>query len=122
ADLTSAEIDPVHPWPADFSSNARVRATDGSDIFAIAGALSFAIANGGSGKATAVAFGVAIAVNTIVTGTNTLAANTGTKALVDHSSLTWGDGTTGGLTVTAGGRRTLHRERRAHALVPGPPA
>ena len=47
-------------------SDVRIRATDTSDIFAIAGGLSLAIANGGQGKATAISAGVAIAVNTIV--------------------------------------------------------
>src|SRR5207244_7515554 len=86
ADLTSAEIDPVHPWPADFSSNARVRATDGSDIVAIAGALAFALANGGSGKATAVAFGVAVAVTTAVTGGITLVADRGNRTSAGQRS------------------------------------
>ena len=53
-------------------SEALVRATDDADIFAIAGALSLAIAEGGKGKATAVAFGVAIAVNNIGIDTEAL--------------------------------------------------
>src|SRR5262249_18099195 len=73
-------------------SDAVARATDNSDIFAIAGSLSLGIAKGGKSGATALSAGVAIAVNTITTDTD---------ALVQASDVLWGDGATGGLLVKA---------------------
>ena len=73
--------------PASVPSDALVRAGDDSEIFAIAGGLSIAIAKGGtSGGANAVSIGVAVAIDTIVTDTD---------ALVESSELTWDAGATG---------------------------
>ncbi|MCA1656956.1 MAG: hypothetical protein LC713_04500, partial [Actinobacteria bacterium] len=91
---TDTPPDPMdpHPWPSDYRSEARVRATDSSDIFAIAGSLSLAIAAGQQGNTTAMSFGVAIAVNLITRDTD---------ALIDTATLRWGEDTTGGLDVQA---------------------
>ncbi|MFL6013428.1 MAG: hypothetical protein ACJ74P_03940, partial [Gaiellaceae bacterium] len=73
-------------------SDVRVRGPDTSSIFAIAGSLSFAIANGGSGKATAISAGLAIALNKI---------SRKTEALVESSTIEWNDGSHGTLLVEA---------------------
>ncbi|MEY2518222.1 MAG: large repetitive protein, partial [bacterium] len=76
----------------DALNDVRVRATDSAQIFAIAGGLALSIAKGGTGKATAISAGVAIAVNTI-TGS--------TEALVESSEITWADAADGALSVQA---------------------
>src|SRR5262249_2492664 len=50
-------------------SDVVVRATDDSDIFAIAGSLSLSVAQGGQSSAKALSAGVAISVNNITTDT-----------------------------------------------------
>ena len=87
--------------------DARVRASDDSTIFAIAGALSLAIAEGGQGKATAVAFGLAIAVNSIVTDTD---------ALIQASRMTWATGAPGGLVLEATSSGSIQAYTVAGAL------
>ena len=78
-------------------SDVHVRASDASDIFAIAGGLSLAIANGGDGKATAISAGVAIAVNKIISRIEALVASSGTV----QSQITWVAGALGGLVIEA---------------------
>src|SRR3954454_9317431 len=80
----------------DSPSDVRIRAADASDIFAIAGGLSLAIANGGQGKATAISAGVAIAVNTIVADVEALV-----ESVTKPTGVWWLTGATGDFLVEA---------------------
>src|SRR5262249_46391135 len=90
-------------------SDARVRATDDSSIFAIAGSLSLSIAKGNKGGATALAAGVAIAVNNITTDID---------ALVASSQLLWADGSAGGFDLEGTSKGTIKAFTVAGAVGP----
>ncbi|MDB5862130.1 MAG: repeat-containing protein, partial [Ramlibacter sp.] len=89
------------------ASDVRVRATDDSDILAIAGSLSLSIASGAQGGATALSAGAAIAVNKIVSDTD---------ALVQQSVIDWAGAASGGLTVEATSRGSIRAYTVAGAL------
>jgi hypothetical protein len=77
---------------ADALSDVRVRATDASDIFAIAGGLSLAIANGGRARRPRSRPAWRSPVNRIISDI---------EALVAASDIIWNDGATGGLVIEA---------------------
>ena len=89
-------------------SDALIAATDDSNIFSVAGSLSFSIATGGGrGDATALSAGVAVAINS-VTG--------GTQALADGGRFTWASGATGKMQVLATASPSIQAYSMAGAL------